>query len=49
MAIAIQQTVKTSWEKVFRENGLATADIDRLRNCFIACDEIIHEDESDGG
>jgi serine/threonine-protein kinase HipA len=47
MAMAIQQTVKTSWEKVFRENGLATADIERLRNCFIACDEVIREDGGD--
>jgi serine/threonine-protein kinase HipA len=48
MAKAIQQAVKTSWEKLFRENGLATADIERLRNCFIACDEVIQGDEADG-
>jgi serine/threonine-protein kinase HipA len=48
MALAIQQAVKTSWEKVFRKNGLATADIDRLRNCFIACDEVIQDDGADG-
>jgi len=48
MAKAIQQTMKTSWEKVFRENGLVTTDIERLRNCFIACDEVIREDEADG-
>jgi hypothetical protein len=47
MANAIQQTVKTSWEKVFRENGLATADIERLRNCFIACDSVIRDDQAD--
>jgi serine/threonine-protein kinase HipA len=48
MAKEIQQTVKTSWEKVFRENGLGTADIERLRNCFIGCDEVIRDDEADG-
>jgi serine/threonine-protein kinase HipA len=48
MALVIQQTVKTSWEKVFRENGLVTTDIERLRNCFIACDEVIWDDEADG-
>ena len=47
MANAIQQTVKTSWKKVFRENRLATADIERLRNCFIACDSVIRDDQAD--
>jgi serine/threonine-protein kinase HipA len=45
MALAIQQAVKTNWENVFRESGLATAEIARLRSCFIACDEIIQADE----
>src|SRR5580658_2972007 len=48
MALVIQQTVKTSWEKVFRGNGLVTTDIERLRTCFIACDEVIRDDEADG-
>jgi serine/threonine-protein kinase HipA len=39
MARAMQQTVKKSWEPLFRSNGFTHAEIERLRTCFIACDE----------
>jgi len=39
VARAMQQTVKKSWEPLFRSNGFTHAEIERLRTCFIACDE----------
>ena len=39
IARAMQQTVKKSWEDLFRSNGFTPAEIERLRTCFIACDE----------
>ena len=39
MSRAMQQTVKKSWEDLFRSNGFTPAEIERLRTCFIACDE----------
>lgn len=41
MARTMQQTVKGVWEDLFRSNGFTTAEIERLRTCFIACDEMI--------
>jgi hypothetical protein len=35
----MQQTVKETWEDPFRSNGLTAVEIERLRTCFIACDE----------
>jgi serine/threonine-protein kinase HipA len=40
----MQKTVKTGWENLFRENGFSAAEIERLRTCFIACDEAILDD-----
>jgi serine/threonine-protein kinase HipA len=44
MARAMQQTVKNSWEDLFRSNGFTPAEIDRLRTCFIACDEPLEKE-----
>ncbi|MFA4994235.1 MAG: type II toxin-antitoxin system HipA family toxin [Bdellovibrionales bacterium] len=41
LATTIRNKVKTEWEKTFRVSSIATADIERLRSCFIACDEKI--------
>lgn len=35
----MQQTVKNSWEALFKSNGFTSAEMERLRTCFIACDE----------
>lgn len=48
MARTMQQTVKKSWEDQFRSNGFTPAEIERLRTCFIACDEPL-EDENEAG
>jgi hypothetical protein len=40
----MQQTVKTGWEGLFKSNGFTAAEIERLRSCFIACDEAIQDD-----
>jgi len=45
VAGAMQQTVKQAWEDFFRGNGFTPAEIDRLRTCFIACDEEIRAKE----
>jgi serine/threonine-protein kinase HipA len=39
LAREMQNKVKTNWEKVFQDSGLAATDIERLRTCFLACDE----------
>jgi hypothetical protein len=41
----MQNKVKTNWEKVFQESGLAATDIERLRTCFLACDEPVSSAE----
>ena len=41
LALEIQKTVKANWESVFKESGISTTEIERIRNCFIACDETI--------
>lgn len=46
MARAMQQTVKNAWEDLFRHHGFTPAEIERLRTCFIACDEPL-ENEND--
>jgi serine/threonine-protein kinase HipA len=48
-ALAMQKAVKTGWEALFRRNGFPTAEIERLRNCFIACDELIESESSPTG
>jgi hypothetical protein len=44
MARAMQQTVKKSWEYLFKRNGFTPAEIERVRTCFIACDEPIENE-----
>jgi serine/threonine-protein kinase HipA len=39
MARAMQQAVKNAWEDLFRRHGFTPAEIERLRTCFVACDE----------
>jgi serine/threonine-protein kinase HipA len=46
MARAMQQTVKNTWEDLFKRHGFTPAEIERLRTCFIACDEPL-ENEND--
>jgi serine/threonine-protein kinase HipA len=46
MARAMQQTVKNAWEDLFRRHGFTPAEIERLRTCFIACDEPLENDEA---
>lgn len=41
IAKTMQMIVKKNWEKLFVESGLGALDIDRLRNCYIACEEHI--------
>jgi serine/threonine-protein kinase HipA len=41
IAQMMQGIVKTSWEKLCVSNGFTSPEIERLRNCFIACDETI--------
>jgi serine/threonine-protein kinase HipA len=47
LALEIQKTVKANWEPVFNKSAIATADLERLRNCFIACDEPIQQLEEE--
>lgn len=39
IATAMQGTVKSEWEKTFKASGLTATAIERLRSCFLACDE----------
>ena len=41
LAITMRNKMKREWEKVFRSSGMVTADIERLRSCFLACEEAI--------
>jgi serine/threonine-protein kinase HipA len=43
LALDIQKTVKANWEVVYKNSGITTAELERLRNCFIACDEPIRQ------
>jgi serine/threonine-protein kinase HipA len=47
IASAMQKTVKSGWENLFRENGFSAPEIERLQNCFIACDEEILDSNSE--
>jgi serine/threonine-protein kinase HipA len=47
MARAMQQTVKKSWEDLFKSNGFTPAEIERLRTCFIACDEPLGTEDNE--
>jgi serine/threonine-protein kinase HipA len=39
IARTMQKIVRTSWKKLCESNGFSALEMDRLRNCFIACDE----------
>jgi serine/threonine-protein kinase HipA len=41
IAQAMQRTVKAKWEELCQRTGFTIAEIERLRTCFIACDERI--------
>lgn len=41
LALDIQKKVKANWEVVFKESGITGVELERLRTCFIACDEVI--------
>lgn len=43
LALDIQKTVKANWEGVYRNAGITAVELERLRNCFIACDEPIQQ------
>jgi serine/threonine-protein kinase HipA len=47
LALDIQKTVKANWEGVFNNSGITAAELERLRNCFIACDEPIQQVEGE--
>jgi serine/threonine-protein kinase HipA len=44
IARAMQGTVKQGWEHLFRNTGFTAAEIERLRTCFIACDEPLNQE-----
>ena len=41
IAQMMQGTVRANWEKLCVSNGFTALEIERLRNCFLACDETI--------
>ena len=43
LALDIQKTVKANWEGVYNNSGITAAELERLRNCFIACDEPLQQ------
>jgi len=47
LALDIQKKVKASWEAVFKDSGITGVELERLRTCFIACDEAIQQPEAD--
>ena len=47
LAIDIQKKVKASWEAVFQDSGITGVELERLRTCFIACDEAIQQPKAD--
>jgi serine/threonine-protein kinase HipA len=47
MALAMQKTVKATWEDTFKSTGFTEPEIQRVRTCFIACDEPIQEAEGE--
>lgn len=44
---SMQEEVKAAWEGLFKTNGFTVAEIERIRTCFIACDEPIRNDNGD--
>jgi serine/threonine-protein kinase HipA len=47
LAVDVQKKVKANWEEVFRKSGITHAEFERLRTCFIACDEPIQQPGAD--
>jgi serine/threonine-protein kinase HipA len=47
LALDAQKKVKTNWEEVFKKSGITGAELERLRTCFIACDEPIQQPDAD--
>jgi serine/threonine-protein kinase HipA len=43
----MQKVVKATWEDTFKTSGLTRSEIERLRTCFIACDEPIPEADTE--
>jgi serine/threonine-protein kinase HipA len=43
IARSMQKIVKDSWEALCKSNRLSPLEIERLRSCFFACDEVIAE------
>jgi serine/threonine-protein kinase HipA len=41
IAQAMQRKIKTTWEKLARKTGFTAGEIEKLRTCFVACDEKI--------
>lgn len=41
VAEGMQRKVKANWEKLCKKTSFTVAEIERLRTCFIACDEKI--------
>lgn len=47
LARNMQQLVKANWEQLCSNNGFSVLEIERLRTCFLACDEPIRNDNGD--
>ncbi len=43
IAQTMQQVVRTNWEPLCVQNGFSALEIERLRNCFLACDEPLRD------
>ena len=44
---SMQETVKADWEDLFKTTGFTVAEMERIRTCFIACDEPIRDDNGE--
>jgi hypothetical protein len=44
----MQRKVKANWENLSRKTGFTPTEIERLRTCFIACDERINREDEGG-
>jgi serine/threonine-protein kinase HipA len=44
---SMQETVKADWEDLFKTTGFTVVEIERIRTCFIACDEPIRNDNGE--
>jgi serine/threonine-protein kinase HipA len=47
IAQAMQKKVKASWESLAKKTGFTVTEIERLRTCFIACDERIDREDNE--